>query len=139
MKRPGLKREVLTATGAAAMLMLSQSAHAGVVVATIIGAYDSTCGSCGLVNGTTIKSYATNGGSSGDTPSLYILNPTSSSFVSPTIQLIGYQAAANGGTGATEGTGPGPAVTQTLTLPNIAANTVYQLIWNSSSIPGGSV
>lgn len=139
MKRPGLKREVLTATGAAAMLMLSQSAHAGAVVATIVGAYDSQCDSCGLVNGTTIKHYVNNGGSPFDTPSLYILNPTSSSFVSPTIQLVGYQGAANGGSGAVEGAGPGTAITQLLTLPNIAPNTVYQLIWNGSSIPGGSV
>lgn len=139
--RPNFKREALTATGAAAMLLLSQAANAGTTtVATIIGAYDLQCGTCSLVNGTTITQYATNGGGTYDTPSLFILNPTSSSFVSTTVALTGYQDAVNGGTGATEqNPGPGPATTQLLTLPNIAAHTVYQLIWNGSSIPGGSV
>lgn len=141
MKRQGLKREVLTATGAAAMLLLSQSAHAGTVVATIIGAYDAQCNAaCPGIMPAGVSNYASNGGSSFDTPSLFILNPTSHSFVSPTVTLLGYQDAANGGTGATEqNPGPGPAVTQLLNLPNIAPHTVYQLIWNGSSISGGSV
>ena len=147
MQRQGFKREVLSATGAAAMLLLSQSAHANTVVATIIGAYDSQCGSCSLLNGTTLTNFQNNGGSAFDTPSLYILNPTNNSFVSPTVTLLGYQDAANGGTGATEqNPGPGPASTQVLTLPNIAPHTVYQLIWNgapnnppTASIPGGSI
>ena len=142
MKRQGIKRELLTATGAAAMLLLSQSAQANTVVATIIGAYDAQCGSCGLVNGTTITNYASNasGSSAYDTPSLFILNPTSHSFVSPSVTLIGYQDAANGGTGATEqNPGPGPAITQTVTLPNIAAHTVYQLAWTGGSGAGVTV
>jgi hypothetical protein len=141
MRNAKFKREVLTATGAAAMLMLSQSAHATTVVATIIGAYDATCNShCTGIMPAGVSHYATNGGSSADTPSLFILNPTSHSFTSTTLTLTGYQDAANGGTGATEqNPGPGPAQTQTLTLPNIAPHTVYQLIWNGTgSIPGGS-
>jgi hypothetical protein len=141
MRNAKFKREVLTATGAAAMLMLSQSAHATTVVATIIGAYDATCTStCPGIMPAGVSHYATNGGSAADTPSLFILNPTSHSFTSISLALTGYQDAANGGTGATEqNPGPGPAQTQTLTLPNIAPHTVYQLIWNGAgSIPGGS-
>jgi hypothetical protein len=139
MRNAKFKREVLTATGAAAMLMLSQSAHATTTVATIIGAYDATCNSaCPGIMPAGVSHYATNSGSSADTPSLFILNPTSQSFTSVSLKLTGYQAAANGGTGANESSA-GPADTQTLTLPNIAAHTVYQLIWNGSSITGGSV
>lgn len=141
MRRTNFKREALTATGAAAMLLLSQAANAGVTtVATIIGAYDAQCGTCSLVNGTTITSFASNGGSAYDTPQLFILNPTSHSFTGGSLVLTGYQDAVNGGTGATEqNPGPGPAMTQTLTLPNVAPNSVYSLIWNGSSIPGGGV
>jgi hypothetical protein len=139
MRNAKFKREVLTATGAAAMLMLSQSAHATTTVATIIGAYDATCNNaCPGIMPAGVSHYATNGGSSADTPSLFILNPTSQSFTSVSLKLTGYQAAANGGSGANESSA-GPADTQTLTLPNIAAHTVYQLIWNGSSITGGSV
>ena len=140
MKRTNFKREALTATGAAAMLLLSQAANAGTTtVATIIGAYDAICGTCSTVNGTTITNFATNGGNPQDSPNLFILNPTGFSFTGATVQLTGYQGAVNGLTGATEGTGPGPATTQLLTLPNIAPHTSYELTWNSSSIPGGSV
>jgi len=152
MDRAKFKRELLTATGAAAMLMLSQSAHAATMVSTIIGAYDATCNSTcpGIMGGATgVSHYLSNGsgsgevpGSSGDTPSLFILNSTGSPFTNISLALTGYQDAANGGTGATEQRpGPGPAVTQTLTLPNIPAHTVYQLMWSGSAfgIPGGSV
>lgn len=141
MTRKGIKRELLTATGAAAVLLLSQAAHANTVVATIIGAYDATCNStCAGIMPAGVSHYATNGGGSGDTPSLFILNPTNSSFTSASLSLIGYQDAADGGTGATEQSGlpghptpGGPAATQTVTLPNIAPHTVYQLIWANQS------
>lgn len=140
MRNAKFKREMLTATGAAAMLLLSQSARATTTVATIIGAYDSTCGSCSLVNGTTIKNYANNGANPYDTPNLFILNPTSSSFTGVSLTLTGYQdAAGNGGTGATLIPGAATPATQLLTLPNIPANTVYRLSWNDAGIPGGSV
>ena len=140
MKRTNFKREALTATGAAAMLLLSQAANAGTTtVATIIGAYDAICGTCSTVNGTTITNFATNGGNPQDSPNLFILNPTGFSFTGATLALTGYQGAVNGGTGATEGTGPGPATTQLLTLPSIAPHTSYELTWNGSSIPGGGV
>jgi hypothetical protein len=136
---PLFKRQLMTATSAAALMLLSQSAHAG-TVASIIGAYDAQCGSCSLLNGTTLTNYVTStGGSAFDTPSLYILNPTSSTMTSVTLTLTGYQDAANGGTGATfQNPGPGPAAKQVITLPTIGANTVYQLIWNGAP-SGGSV
>jgi hypothetical protein len=127
---------------------LSQSAHAANVVATIIGAYDASCTShCAGIMPSGVSHYATNGGTTGDTPSLFILNPTNDPFTSVTLTLTGYQDQAGGGTGAAlQNPGPGPAITQTLTLPDIAAHTVYQLVWNgtgdfggSNSIPGGSI
>jgi PEP-CTERM motif len=141
MTKGRFKREVLTATGAAAMLMLSQSAHATNIVATIIGAYDATVGSNGLENGTTITHFATNGGSGGDTSSLFILNPNSTSMTNVSLTLTGYQDAANGGSAATDpghtgNSGPGPASTTVLSLPTIAANTVYQLSWQTNSNNG---
>jgi hypothetical protein len=119
------------------------------VVATIIGAYDAECNStCPGIMPAGVSHYATNGGSSFDTPSLFILNPTNSPFTGVSLTLTGYQDAANGGTGKTlQNPGPGPAATQLLTLPNIAAHTVYQLIWqgtnpfagSTNSIPGGTI
>jgi len=140
--KSGLKRELLTATGAAAMLLLSQAAHATTIVATIIGAYDaSSCsagnGYCGTENGTTITNYATNGGTVADTPSLFILNPNSTSMTGASLVLTGYQDFAGGNSAASlSNTAPNAAVTD-LALPAIAPHTVYQLIWNGGS--GGGV
>lgn len=136
--KQGFGRGLLTTTGAAAMMLLSQSAHASNVVATIIGAYDAdSCNSgnsyCGTENGSTITSFAGNNpGSAGDSPNLFILNPTGTSFTNVSLALTGYQDAANGGTGATlQNPGPGPAVTQTVTLNNsIAPHSVYELTWD---------
>jgi len=135
-----MKSQFLTATGAAALLLLSQTAQANTLVSTIIGAYDAECGSTCVVN-SGITSYATNGGSGFDTPSLFILNITGQSFTNVTLGLTGYQDAANGGTGMTfQSPGPGPASALTLSLPNIAPHQVYQLIWGSGGvgISGGS-
>lgn len=130
-KKIGRKGGVaLTAAGVAAMGLLAQAAHANTLVATVIGDYDAQCGSCGLVNGTTIKNYAfnANGGASYDTPSLFILNPNSTSFTSVSITLTGYQdASGNGGNGSAFNAGATKPATQVIDLPNIAANTVYQL------------
>jgi PEP-CTERM motif-containing protein len=126
---------MLTATGAAAMLLLSQSAHATTVVATIIGAYDAECTStCPGVMPAGVSHYATNSGTTYDTPSLFILNPTGSSFTSPTLTLTGYQdAAGNGGNGSTYQAGASSPATQTIDLPTIAPHTVYQLIFGSDT------
>lgn len=136
------KRELLSATSATALMLLCQSAHAG-VVGTIIGAYDSqclvNCGSGGttLLNGTTLKTYSNNGGNPFDTPSLYIENTGSTPWTNVTITLTGYQDKADGGSDTTFNTGGGPASTTTLTLPNIAGNSIFQLIWSGGS--GGGV
>lgn len=141
MKKPENKRFCLTALSAGILLAGHGAAHA-TVIGTIIGAYDPSCNSgnsyCGTVNGTTITNYATNGGSQYDTPALFILNPSNTAFTGVQLGLTGYQGAANGGDGTTEGTGPGPAATQSLTLPDIGAHTVYQLNWGTG-ISGGSV
>ena len=64
-----------------------------------------------------------------NTPSLFILNPTNSSFVSPTLTLTGCQDLAGGaGSGATYTPGASDPSSQTITLPNIAPHTDYQLI-----------
>jgi hypothetical protein len=140
LSKPSKKRRqaALAASGTAAMLLLSQASQATTVVATIIGAYDAQCGSCSLVNGTTIKNYQSNGGTSYDTPSLYILNPTGSSFTNVKITLTGYQDVAGGAaSGASFTPGASLPAVQTITLPNIGANTVYQLDWNGYG--GGGV
>jgi len=130
--RQGFTRGLLTTTGAAAMILLSQSARATTTVATIIGAYDAQCGTCGLATGST-PGFATNGGTTYDTPNLFILNPTGQAFTSVSVALTGYQdAAGNGGTGATYQPGAASPSTQTITLPNIAPNSVYELTWASS-------
>src|SRR5215469_8987799 len=139
------KRELLSATSVMALVLLCQPARAD-VVGTIVGAYDSQCGACGQLGGA-LTTYVTNGGGSPqgyDTPSLYFENTGTTAWTNITITLTGYQDGADGGTG-TALSSPGPAITQTLTLPNIAAGELYQLIWNGpntgsgGSIAGGSV
>ncbi len=122
----------LTAAGVAAMTLLSQAAHANTLVATVIGDYDAQCGSCSLLNGTTLTHYASSGGTTYDTPSLFILNPNATAFTNVTLTLTGYQdAAGNGGNGSTFKAGASAPSTQVVTLPTIAANTVYQLAFGS--------
>jgi hypothetical protein len=133
----------LSVAGTAAMMLLSQSAHANTLVATIVGAYDAECGSCGLLNGTTLTNYTHDGNITGypygyDTPSLFITNPTSSAFTNITLTLTGYQDAAGGGGNTTYTAGASHPVTMTLTLPSIGANTVYQLAWDDI-IEGGTI
>ncbi len=154
-EKTGIKLEIMTATGAAAVMLLSQAAHANTMVSTIIGAYDAQCTStCPGIMPAGVSHYVNNSpNSTYDTLSLFILNPTSSPFTNVSLTLTGYQDYANGGTGATEQSGlpghanaSGPPITQTLTLPTIAAHTVYQLVWDgagteggNSSLPGGSI
>jgi hypothetical protein len=130
-------RVVLTAVGAAAMMMMNHATHANQLVATVIGAYDATCGStaCGLLNGTTLKTSVWNG-TSYDTPNLFILNPTGSSFKNVTLTLTGYQDVAGntGTTGAAYNPGASKPSVETVTLPNIGANTVYHLNFGSGGV-----
>jgi hypothetical protein len=117
---------------AAAGLLAAPEARANTLVSTIYGVYDA--GSCGdgpaclvappgqpLATG-----YGTNGGASGDTPSLFINNNTGFAFSDVTITLNAYQGINNG------------SVT---TIPvsqigggsdTIAANTLYELRWSLS-------
>lgn len=112
-----MKPQLLTATGALAALMLSQSANAGtIVVSTIVGAYDNSCEttSCGGIAG--ITSFGQNSSVSYDTPALYIYNPTAFAFTGATLTLSGYQGENNG-------------VVKTITLPTIAAGELYRYVW----------
>ena len=119
--------KVFTAAGATALLALSQAAQANTVVATIVGAYDDTCSSIGCAPSIPggITSVANNGGNPNDNPNLYIYNSTGSSFTNVSLTLTGYQGDNNG-------------QTETLTLPNIPANTAYKLIWGGSTSLSGS-
>jgi len=130
-----MRLQLLCGTAAIALLTLSQAASANTLVATIVGAYDAECTSTCITGNPNITNYASSGGNTFDTPSLFILNPTGQTFTNVQVKLTGYQDAANGGTGVTyQSPGPGPAATETLSLPNIAANTVYQLIWGSGGL-----
>jgi len=116
-----MRAQILTATGAAALLMLSQSAQANNLVSTIVGAYDNGCSSVGCAPSkpaTGITNFASNGLSGGDTPNLFIYNPTNTAFTNVSLKLTGYQGLNNG-------------VTQVVSVANIAANTVYKLSWGS--------
>ena len=70
-----MKTQILTATGAAALMMLSQSAQANTLVSTIVGAYDNTCSAVGCAPSapsTGISNFANNGGNPNDSPNLFI-------------------------------------------------------------------
>ena len=125
----------MAATSAAALLLAGAPARATTVVATIIGAYDPNCTGpdyCSLVNGTTIQNYATNGGGQGDNISLFILNPNATAMTGVSLTLTGYQDAAGGGSPAAYTPTASTPATEVLNLPDIAANTVYQLIWGTT-------
>jgi hypothetical protein len=134
-----MQSKLLAGTAVCALLALGSAAQANTLVATIIGAYDEQCSpsDCiAAVNNPNITNYANdiNGGGTPrfDTPSLFILNPTSNPFTNVQITLTGYQDAAGGGVNSSySNSAPTPA-TLTIGLPNIAANTVYQLAWDTS-------
>jgi hypothetical protein len=116
-----MKTQILTATGAAALLMLSQSAQANTLVSTIVGAYDNTCSAVACAPAAPssgISNFASNGGNPNDSPNLFIYNPTGSSFTNVSLKFTGYNGNNNG-------------FTQTIGVANIGAHTVYKLIWGS--------
>lgn len=132
-----MKNRLLCGAAAMALLSLSQAASANTLVASIIGAYDQQCSPANCiasVGNPSITNFATSGGNAFDTPALFILNPTANPFTSVTVTLTGYQDAAGGGTGATYQPGAPDPAHVTITLPDIAANTVYQLIWGSGGV-----
>jgi hypothetical protein len=118
--------KVFTTAGAIALLALSQAAQANTVVATIVGAYDDTCSSvaCAPSIPGGITNFVSSGGNPNDNPNLYIYNSTGSSFTNVSLVLTGYQ-------------GKNAGQTDTLTLPNIPANTAYKLIWGSGVSQSG--
>ena len=127
----GRTRAALTVTGAVAVLLLSQTAHANNLVASITGAYDAANTSNGLENGTTVTNYANNGVGGGDNISLFIVNPTGIAMSNVSLTLTGYQDVAGGwssGAGMNAGT-LGTPLTQTINVANIPAHTVYQEAW----------
>ncbi|HSY46823.1 MAG TPA: PEP-CTERM sorting domain-containing protein [Steroidobacteraceae bacterium] len=130
-------RVALTAVGAAAMMMMNHATHANQLVATVIGAYDATCGStaCGLLNTTTLTNSVFNG-TRYDTPNLFILNPTGHSFTNVTLTLTGYQDVAGntGTTGAAYNPGASKPSVEIITLASIGANTVYHLNFGGGGV-----
>ena len=123
-----MKTPILTATGAAALLMLSQSAQASTLVSTIVGAYDNGCSATGCLPSapaTGISHFASYvpAGTNADTPSLFIYNPTGTSYTNVSLKLTGYNGLNNG-------------VTQTVTLPgtdSIAPHTAFKLVWGTGA------
>jgi hypothetical protein len=117
-----MKTQILTATGAAALMMLSQSAQANTLVSTIVGAYDNTCSAVGCAPAapTTGISHFSNGsgGNPNDSPNLFIYNPTGSSFTNVSLTFTGYNGLNNG-------------LSQTISSANIAPHTVFKLIWGT--------
>jgi hypothetical protein len=135
---------LLGATALAAVGILNApEARAATLVATIYGVYDAS--SCGDGAGCLTPppgqplaaGFATNGGASGDTPSLFINNNTAFSFSNVTITLNAYQGINNGSvTTIPSGTIAGDT---------IAPNTLYELRWSAAGggfgnpvPPGGS-
>jgi len=135
--------KLLAGTAVSALLALSSTAQANTLVGSIIGAYDEQCSAAtcisavNAVSGTSIAHYANNNGGNPapfDTPNLFILNPNGTAFTNVRVTLTGYQDAAGGGPGSSfTGTASNPA-TVTIAVPDIAASTVYQLIWGNGNV-----
>lgn len=129
-----MRRKFLLASSALSIATLGglSGAMAGpTLVATIYGAYDS--GGCfsspsSCFTGTLATNHATNGGSSYDTPSLWINNTTGFAFSNVQFTLTAYQGI-NKGSVTTIPSG-------TISGNTIAANTLYALLW--SDFGGGT-
>jgi hypothetical protein len=132
--RRTLKAQLLTTTGAAALLLLAQAsgAQAGkTIVGTIYGAYDAQCfGGPGpnpnidCTFGTGLPVTGNAGGVGGyDTPSLFIVNSGTKPFTGLTLSFTGYQARNNGLTGSF-----GPIT--------VAAGSIYNVLWNGATVAG---
>jgi len=112
------------------------AAKAETLVATIYGVYDAhSCGDgAGCLTppaGQPLASgYATNGGTSFDTPSLFINNNTPYDFTNVSITLTAYQGINNGSV-TTIPSG-------TIASDTIPANTLYQLIWSQPGDGNGN-
>jgi hypothetical protein len=122
-----MKAQLFATTAAAAVLLLAQAsgAQAGkTIVGDIYGSYDAQCGSnIDCTFGTTGLTFATNGGTQYDTPSLFIVNKGNLAFTNLSIAMTGYQANNNGLTGSF-----GPIT--------VAAHSIYDITWNGALTPG---
>jgi hypothetical protein len=124
-------RIALAAAGALTFGAAIQSdAEAKTLVATIYGVYDAAaCGDSASClapppTGSLAPGYATNGGTSSDTPSLFFNNDTAFDFTDVKVVLTAYQGL-NQGSSTTV-----PSVD--LNLGTIAANTLFQLRWSET-------
>lgn len=115
-----MKRELLTATGAMALLLLAQTAHASPIqVGTINGFYD-------------VDSY--------DTPSIHITNTGTSDFIGGTLTLTGYQGQNNGVSQSISigNVAPGATLIYVWTEPNSPGNLFSNDYDDSGRNPGPS-
>lgn len=127
-----MKNELLASTGVALALLFGPApAMAGqTVVGTIYGVYDAECGSnidCSFGTSLPVSYYGTDGstspGNENDTPSLFIVNNGSKPFTGLTLQLTGYQGDNNG-------------VTQSISLPDVAAGSILDIQWEQGTTSG---
>jgi hypothetical protein len=123
-----MKAQLLTTTGAAALLLLAQASGAQAaktIVGTIYGAYDAVCGpganlDCTFGTGLPVNGNVSPGHTTQyDTPSLFIVNTGTHPFTNLSLTLTGYQAR---NTGLTGSFGP-------ITVP---ASSIYDITWNGA-------
>jgi hypothetical protein len=124
-----MKMELASTTAAAALLVLSQGAQAKTKVADIYGSYDAQCGinitDCSFGTGYTVNTFGDNFGE-GDTPSLFIVNPTNFSMTGASITATSYQGLTSG-------------LSQTETLPVIPSHTVLDVVWGQGFAVKGNL
>lgn len=125
-----MRKHLIATTSVLALLALSapQAAQAKTIVATIYGSYDAQCGTnITCTFGRTGYTFATNGGTQYDTPSLFIVNDSATNTLNLTnITLTGYQGSNNG-----------KSLSLGSPVPlSIGPKTIYDLTWNGSTTPG---
>jgi len=107
------------------LLLTAAPAHANTIVASIYGAYDAECGSnIDCTFGYSGYSFYSTGGNEYDSPSLFIVNNTALAFTGATLTLTGYQDQVLNDTA-------------TVTLPDIPANSIYDILWGSGLAVSG--
>ena len=126
-----MRKHLIATTSVLALLALSapQAAQAKTIVATIYGSYDAQCGTnITCTFGRTGYTFATNGGTQYDTPSLFIVNDSATNTLNlSNITLTGYQGRNNGAT---------LSLGSPIIPLSIAPKTIYDLTWNSSTTAG---
>jgi hypothetical protein len=93
------------------------------------GSYDAQCGinitDCSFGTGYTVNTFGDNFGE-GDTPSLFIVNPTNFSMTGASITATSYQGLTSG-------------LSQTETLPVIPSHTVLDVVWGQGFAVKGNL